>query len=521
MIISGGRSKSLQDILPTELYDTETSEWRRFQGLGLYRHSCFIKENFFYIYGGFENTSPTLPIEKLIKIDLLQYFKSNPGLCGKIEGYTLVTEKKVDKENVNTYLKNNNLLDNNSKQDQKFKISNQVVVVKFNDQYNDDLGLIKKVSIDKLNDESKRIGFNNTRSNVQTRRIYNEDLINKFIETLLRPFDWYTPEVEDIHQNLPFTNEDIDSLLLEAHKVISRDSSLVRIRSPVKVFGNLFGQYNDLMRFFESYGHPSDDNQMGDIHTYQYVFLGDICDRGNYSLEVIFLLLALKVRYPDHIYIVRGHHEDININSVFGLAEECDKRLNDNYKTENPIFMKINNLFDILPLAVLIDGKTLCVHGGIGSSVSKLLDIGSIKRPVSISQDVRTHEQQVLIDLLWSEYSDDITDIAVNEERDITKSGFILKYGKERLNKFLADNKLNLLITAHQWISDGIKSYNNDKLVIVCSSTNYMDKYNNIGGMINITRNSQYIIPKLIDVYKNDRKNYRPSKLISPVRKPK
>jgi protein phosphatase len=180
MIISGCRSKSLQDILPTEVYDTETSEWRKFQAMGLYRHSCFMKENFFYIYGGFENSSPTLPIEKLIKIDLLQYFKSNPTLVSKIEGYTSLPDKKPDKENVNTYLENNNLLDNNSKQDQKFKISNQVVVVKFNDNYNDDLGLIKKVIIDKLNDESKRIGFNNTRSNVQIRRIYNEDLINKF-----------------------------------------------------------------------------------------------------------------------------------------------------------------------------------------------------------------------------------------------------------------------------------------------------------------------------------------------------
>ena len=41
----------------------------------------------------------------------------------------------------------------------------------------------KYINFIKLNDESKRIGYNNTRSNVQTRRIYNEDLINKFIET--------------------------------------------------------------------------------------------------------------------------------------------------------------------------------------------------------------------------------------------------------------------------------------------------------------------------------------------------
>jgi protein phosphatase len=216
---------------------------------------------------------------------------------------------------------------------------------------------------------------------------------------------------------------------------------------------------------------------------------------------------------------VRGHHEDINVNTTGGLGEECDKRLNENIKSENSIFMKLNSLFDLLPLAVLIDNKILCVHGGIGSSVSKLLDISSIKRPVQVVQDVRTLEQQVLIDLLWSEYSDDITEIAVNEERDTIKSGFILKYGKDRLNKFLQDNKLNILLTAHQWVGEGIKSYNSDKLVIIHSATNYMDKYNNIGGMLNITKNSQYIIPKLIDIFKTEKKNYKPSKNISPVRK--
>jgi protein phosphatase len=303
MIVTGGRGKNIQETSPTEVYDTETSEWKKFSGIGLYRHSCFIKDSDLYIYGGFENSNPNIPVEKLLKIDLLKYLASSTLLVGKLEAVftssTQMTEKKLsDKENVNILLKNNNhlLLENNNKQDQKFKISNQVVVVKINDNLTEENSIIRKVSIDKLNDEAKRIGYQNNRMHVQSRRIYNEDLIDRFIEILLRPFDWYTPEVEDVHNNLPFTMEDIDSLLIEAVKVIARDSSLVRIRSPAKVFGNIFGQYNDLMRFFESYGHPSDDNQMGDIHTHQYVFLGDFCDRGNHSLEVILLLLALKVR---------------------------------------------------------------------------------------------------------------------------------------------------------------------------------------------------------------------------------
>lgn len=316
MVITGGRARNIQEVLATEVYDTVLSEWKRFQGVGLYRHSCFMKDTVLYIYGGFENSNPNFPVEKLLKIDVIQYFSSNQNICLKIEEEmgtskeSNISEKKLssltsakEKENLSTnsniLMRNNNIsqIDSNTtKQDQKFRLANQAVVVKFGENSYDDIGLIRKVSIDKLNDEAKRIGYHNIRSQINPRRVYNEDLINKFIDTLLRPFDWYTNEVEEIHKNLPFTLDEIDSLINEAAKIIPRDPSLVKLRSPAKIFGNLFGQYNDLMRFFESYGHPSDDNQMGDIHLLQYVFLGDFCDRGHYSLEIILLLLALKVK---------------------------------------------------------------------------------------------------------------------------------------------------------------------------------------------------------------------------------
>ena len=43
----------------------------------------------------------------------------------------------------------------------------------------------------------------------------------------------------------------------------------------------------------------------------------------NRSIEVILLLLALKLRYPDQIHLLRGHHEDRRINKIFGFADEC------------------------------------------------------------------------------------------------------------------------------------------------------------------------------------------------------
>jgi protein phosphatase len=326
-----------------------------------------------------------------------------------------------------------------------------------------------------------------------------------------------------IHSNLPFSNQEMFDLIKEVKPLLEKDHSLIKVRSPCKVFGNIHGVYDDLMRYFESFGNPSDDNQMGDINVMQYIFLGDFCDRGLYSLEVILLLFALKIKYPDFIYLIRGHHEDKNINEKYGLGDECKERLGDDITNPLSIFCNINKAFDYLPFGVLVDNNILIIHGGIGSSINSLEDIENIKRPVSVEHNVTSTAQLNIIDLLWSEYSDNIDNIEVNNERDKNKNGFIVKYGKERLNKFLADNKINLLITAHQFVKEGFTTFNNDRLLTVFSATNYMDKYKNVGGMITIAKKRankrMNIIPKLINM-SNEKKNmYRNNRSPSPIKK--
>ena len=204
---------------------------------------------------------------------------------------------------------------------------------------------------------------------------------------------------------------------------------------------------------------------------------------------------------------------------MHGLAEECENRLKENFRSENSIFLKLNSLFDLLPFAAIVDNKILCIHGGIGSSVNKLSDISNIRRPVQIVHDVTTPEQQLIIDLVWSEYTDSTPELVINDERDINKSGFIVKYGKDRLNRFLMENNIALLVTSHMWIAEGIKKMANDKIVVVYSATNYCDKAMNLGGLLNINKYSNSIVPKLIDIWKGDKKSYKNTKNLSPIRK--
>ena len=149
-------------------------------------------------------------------------------------------------------------------------------------------------------------------------------------------------------------------------------------------------------------------------------------------------------------------------------------------------------------------------------------DINNIERPISVEQEVNTLEQLHIIDLLYSEYDDNESYYSPNSKRDLLKKGFIVKYGKKRLDEFLNNNNINLLITAHQFVKEGFCTFNNDKLLVLFSATNYMDKYNNVGGMITIAKKTANkrlnIIPKLINLNNDKKELYRKKESSSPVK---
>ena len=123
--------------------------------------------------------------------------------------------------------------------------------------------------------------------------------------------------------------------------------------------------------------------------------------------------------------------------------------------------------------------------------------------------------------MLWSEYSDKVNDIENNYKRDKLKKGFIVKFGKTRLNKFMNDNKISLIINSHKFINEGFKIFNDEKLLTIFSGSNYMDKYNNMGVMIIIEKKNankpMNIIPRLINGNEKKNESYRKNRSPSPI----
>lgn len=323
------------------------------------------------------------PANILNEIDLFELFASNQNLTSKLKQYFAKKNEQNQKNSLNnedkTSMSSNSYqnIDNTSlsgstlkdiKISDKFVIGGKVV------QNADFSDLVRYCSIENLHKE--HVDKENMLKMLKNKTL-NYSLEDKVIMALLRPKEWVNRPLDEEDSTFCLDIETVMNLIDQCMKIVQEQPMVLKVEAPVKVFGDIHGQYQDLMRFFDLFSAPI-QGPGGDIDGLDYIFLGDYVDRGTHSLETICLLMALKIKFPNQIHLLRGNHEDRWINSVFGFQTELCERLRDDI--DNPvIFTKFNDLFDYLPLAAIINDEVLCLHGGIGSSINSLSDIEKYK----------------------------------------------------------------------------------------------------------------------------------------------
>ena len=251
--------------------------------------------------------------------------------------------------------------------------------------------------------------------------------------------------------------EEIKYLIDKSLPLFKEAKMLIELEAPLRVCGDIHGQYYDLLRIFEHCGYPGE---------YNYLFLGDYVDRGKQSIESICLLLTYKIKYPTKVHLLRGNHESSVTNRIYGFYDECKRRYNVR------LWRNFTELFNYLPVAALIDEKILCMHGGLSPDLRNFSSINEISRPTDIP------DTGLLFDLLWSDPDKDVLEFDENDR------GVSVVFGEKIVQEFNRKNDLDLIIRAHQVVDDGYEFFAQRQLITIFSAPNYCGEFDNSAGIM-------------------------------------
>ena len=303
----------------------------------------------------------------------------------------------------------------------------------------------KKENIRELGTTSQKNEKEDDKENVNDNinKDENNDNIHKIIKKLKKA------RRGSICQELNIKEDECNYVIDKAYGILEKEESLLKISAPLYICGDIHGQYYDLLRVFDILKYPPQST---------FLFLGDYVDRGKQSLECLLLLLCLKIKYPDKIFLLRGNHECEALNKMYGFFDECKRRLS------IKCFKKIITLFNIMPISALIS-----------KDLQNIEQINKILRPTDIPNE------GLLCDILWSDPNESLNEDFGSNERNIS-----VTFSKDVVKNFLEKNNLDLICRAHQVVEEGFEFFADMKLVTIFTAPNYMGEFDNNGGILEV-----------------------------------
>ncbi|CAB3407783.1 unnamed protein product [Caenorhabditis bovis] len=261
-----------------------------------------------------------------------------------------------------------------------------------------------------------------------------------------------------------FSNTQIRRILKRTMRLLSPLPAMIEIEAPLTIFGDLHGQLNDLIRYFQAVGFPSDRKML---------FLGDYVDRGGNSFEVIMLLFCYLVMYPKNVYMLRGNHECLKMNRLYGFHSELKRKRN------LTMWVKFQKVFNQLPLCATISRKILCMHGGISEHITSWKSLYDLKKP----NRPKLCDEGIAMDLMWADPTQDkCSTFASNTMRSIS-----VLFGEKAISDLLDMLNLELVVRAHEVSQEGYHFFFNKKLVTVFSAPFYCGNDVNCGAIMHVS----------------------------------
>ncbi|EFN58554.1 hypothetical protein CHLNCDRAFT_140677 [Chlorella variabilis] len=246
------------------------------------------------------------------------------------------------------------------------------------------------------------------------------------------------------------------ALLQRCERLLRAEPTVLEIDpggAEVVVVGDIHGQFHDLLTMFSTAGHPGPGRL--------FVFDGDLVDRGAWGLEVLLLVAAWKVAAPAHVFLVRGNHETTFCSWVYGFRNEVLAKYGAGREGQSA-FAACQRLFAQLPLAAVVAGRALVVHGGLARApprrvTRRSLPEGKAQVTVASLAEMRAShkggddpepqqaDQRLPADVLWSDPGREPGVQLGARPGDV---GIV--FGPDVTEAFLRDNGLRLILRGHE-----------------------------------------------------------------------
>ncbi|MDI6847179.1 MAG: metallophosphoesterase family protein [Candidatus Bathyarchaeia archaeon] len=217
------------------------------------------------------------------------------------------------------------------------------------------------------------------------------------------------------------------------------------------IVGDLHGDFESLIQILKESNFLQEVNRTSNT---ALIFLGDYGDRGVYSAEVYYIVLKLKLLFPEQVILMRGNHEGPEdlLASPHDLPTQFSARFDEKWRDA---YSKIRELFRCLYNAVFVKDRYLMIHGSLPLQAKTLEDLAyaHIKHP----------KQTLFEDMLWSDPTEMIKGVCASPR------GAGKLFGENITNEVLKRFNVKILIRGHEPCRDGFKINHKGKILTLFS----------------------------------------------------
>jgi diadenosine tetraphosphatase ApaH/serine/threonine PP2A family protein phosphatase len=263
--------------------------------------------------------------------------------------------------------------------------------------------------------------------------------------------------IEAPEQISDFGFDKVSEILNEAESIFEKEELLLELNmdktQEAFIIGDIHGNLDSLMKIYD---------EIQSNNPKYVVFLGDIVDRGQFQLECLLIVLALKILHPERYYILRGNHETVQMNKSYGFYRVFTQKF-----ARSDRFAEISQLYKTMPICAVINDSTLCLHGGIPQNsevLPKLKELGLKK----VDKTVPPVVEEGIYEIMWNDPKQMLTGFS-----DSYRGPGIKFFGQDVFEEFMEENGLTYLIRSHECFPEGYRWYFEERLLSIFSAENY------------------------------------------------